>query len=258
MKLRLSMLAGLGLAYVCLAQQPAPRAMPYRELEGTVEEFKYYREWRSYYWREDFTMLVRDAAGKVHRVISREPTPWTDLRLGTTYPGLTVDWSKHPRVKIVGVQAIDRIPVEFYELKLDPQATITAFIARVDVSGKADGKPEWKDYFVNNWFHKWGADTDKKILAHYATDDPNYTVYGYLGGIAAPFDAEGKALVDKNVAEYPGTIYHGRIVKADNDVGYAVHVLHLMGRSKKTADYNVYYGDPKQIVKLDQKAPPKK
>ena len=61
----------------------------------------------------------------------------------------------------------------------------SAFIVRVQTP---DGKG-WRDFFVNNWFHRWGPDTDRKVLAHYANDDVNYTVYGYLGGTAAPLGA---------------------------------------------------------------------
>ncbi|MSU77291.1 MAG: hypothetical protein EXS16_04250 [Gemmataceae bacterium] len=220
-----------------------PRNYPYAELEGRVEDFRFIRNWRSYYWRQDCTMLVRDDAGKVHRVISREPTPWAGHRLGTTYTGQAVDWTKQPRVKIVGVRAIDRQPEEFYDIKLDATETITAFIMRVDD----------RDFYVNNWFHRWGDDTDRKMLKHYANDLPNYTVYGYLTGIAAPFDAEGKALL----AKHPDTsIYHGRVVPAKNEIGYEVRVLHLLGRNKKTARYEIMHGDPNTIEKLDGNAPP--
>jgi hypothetical protein len=190
-----------------------PRNYPYAELEGKVEEFRFLRNWRAYYWRQDCTMLVRDDAGKMHRVISREPTPWAGHRLGTTYTGLAVDWTRQPRVKMVGVRAIDRQPEEFYDLKLDAKETITAFIVKVDD----------KDFYVNNWFHQWGDDTDRKMLRHYANDSPHYTVYGYFGGIAAPFDAAGQKLVK----EHPdANIYHGRVVTAKNEVGYELRILH--------------------------------
>src|ERR1051326_6459311 len=120
---------GLPWATLCLAtvallpstgnSQPKERNFPYVEMEGTAENFQYHREWRSYYWRDDFTFVLKDAKGQLHRVISREPTPWNDLKLGTTYTGLKVDWKENPKVKIIGVQAIDRIPEEFYNLKLD-------------------------------------------------------------------------------------------------------------------------------------------
>ncbi len=230
------------------AQPPAP-ALAYVELEGRAEGFRHLREWRSYYWREDFTFLLRDDSGKVTRVISREPTPWNDLRLGTTYTGLKVDWDSKPRVRVVGVRGVDRTPAELTGLKLSPEKTVTAFVVRVQV-----GK-DWRDYYVNNWFHRWGPETDRKVLAHYANDSPYTTVYGYLGGIAAPFDAAGRKLLAKYQPEYAGIIYHGRVVKAPG--GYEVRVLHLMGRHKKTLDYKVFHGNPAELTKLDGR-PPKK
>jgi hypothetical protein len=225
--------------------------LAYVELEGIAEEFREVREWASYYWRDDFTFVLRDDAGKTHRVISREPTPWNDLRLGTTYPGLKVDWAAKPRVKVIGVAGIDRTPVEFYELKLDPKNTVTAFIVRV----QQGQPPAWRDFYINNWFHHWGREANMKILQHYATDDPNYTVYGYLGGIAAPLDAASQKLVDQAAAEWSGIIYHGRVTKAANDAGYELRLSHLMGRNKKTLEYSVFHGDPKQLVPLDVKRP---
>src|ERR1700677_5054692 len=79
-------------------QQPK-KVSAYVEIEGVAEDFVPTRDWSSYYWREDFTFLLRDDQGKVHRVISREPTPWTNLRLGTTYPGLKIDWASKPEGK---------------------------------------------------------------------------------------------------------------------------------------------------------------
>jgi hypothetical protein len=245
----LSLVCAAMLPCVAHPADPPRRNFPYRELEGVVEEFQFLREWRSYYWREDFTLLLRDSAGKRHRVISREPTPWNDLRLGTTYTGLAVDWTGKPAVRVIGVGAVDRIPAEFYGRKLDGDVT-TAFIVRVRIG------EQWRDFYVNNWFHDWGPEADRKMLAHYATADPNYTVYGFLGGIAAPFDAEGKRLLEKYLPEYGGILYHGRVVKANNEVGYEVQVLHLMGRHKKTANYAIFHGDPKQVPKLDGNAPP--
>ena len=237
------------IGFAANAQQPAPRNYPYVELEGKVEEFRFIRNWRSYYWRQDCTLLVRDDAGKLHRVISREPTPWAGHRFGTTYTGLAVDWTRQPRVQIIGVRAIDRQPAEFYDLKLDPDHTVTAFILRVE-----DTKEKrWQDFYVNNWFHRWGDDTDRKILKHYANDLPNYTIYGYYPGIAAPFDTAGKALMLK----YPDAhIYHGRVVAAKNEIGYEVRILHLLGRDKKTAKYEIFHGDPREIERLEGTPPP--
>jgi hypothetical protein len=244
----------LGLLLPSAAAQPPGRNFPYRELEGRVEEFTFLRQWRSYYWRDDCTLLVLDDAGKLHRIISREPTPWNNYRLGTTYTGLAVDWTSRPRVQVIGVAAIDRIPLEFPGLTLDAEKTITAFIIRVQQSEK--GQPVWRDFYVNNWFHDWGPETDRKMLAHYANDDDRYSVYGFLKGIAAPFDAEGKKLLAKYEPDYSGIIYHGRVVKAGNEAGHEVRLLHLLGRNKKTARYEVFHGDEKQLIRLDGDAPP--
>jgi hypothetical protein len=243
----------LGLVPPVPAQKAAP-PLAYREIEGRAESFTFVRQWASYYWREDFTLLVRDDKGQLHRVISREPTPWTDLRLGTTYTGLKVDWKVKPRVRVIGVRGIDRTPAKFPGLDLDAEKTITAFILRAQV-GKAGDKSTWRDFYVNNWFHKWGPDVDRKVLAHYANTSPHYTVYGYLGGIAAPFDDAGKKLLAKYQPLYTGIIYHGRVVKAEGPIGYEVRVLHLMGRHKKTLNYEVFHGSPKELTKLDSRPP---
>lgn len=229
--------------------QAAEPDRAYVELEGVVEEFREIRDWASYYWREDFTFVLRDDAGKRHRVISREPTPWTNLRLGTTYPGLKVDWAKRPRAKVVGVQGVDRQPAEFYDVKLKPSETTTAFIVRLPAA--EPGK--WQDYYVNNWFHHWGKEADRKVLAQYANDDPHYTVYGYVNDAAAPFDAAGQKLLEKFSPTYGGVIYHARVAKAKNDAGYELRVLHLMGRHKKSAEYEVFHGDARQLTKLDER-----
>ena len=195
------------------AIEPESRNFAYRELEGTVEEFGFFHQWRYYYWRNDFTILLRDDAGKLHRVISREPTPWTNLRLGTTFPHLSVNWAGRPRVQVIGVAGIDRTPLEFYDFDLRGDTT-TAFIVRVQ---QPDGA--WQDYYVNNWFHRWGSEADRKVPPHYAKDDPHYTVYGYLSDHVVPFDAESARRIQELTTDYGGIIYHARVVKTDNDLG---------------------------------------
>jgi len=246
-------LAGPALA---AGKKPAPRAMPYRALTGRAEDFRFVRQWRSYYWREDFTFVLRTDDGKSIRVISREPTPWNDLRLGTTFTGLKVDWKAKPRVQVIGVQGVDRIPEEFPDLKLDKKNTVTAFIVRVET--KADGKKQLRDYFVNNWFHRWGSDADNKMLAQFAGKAAPYTVYGFLGSNVAPLDRASQAILNKYKDDYNGIIYHARVVKADNTVGYELKLIHLMGRHKKTLKYEVFHGDPKTLIKLDGKGPKKR
>lgn len=247
------LVVSVGLGYLGATNLKAQenRNLPYRELEGTVEDFQYSHQWHHYYWREDFTMLVRDGQGKKHRVISREPTPWNDLRLGTTYTGLEVDWNAKPSVKLIGVQGVDRIPADFHDLKLDPSETLTAFIVKV----RSKKNDPWREYYVNNWFHDWSPAADRNVLPHYANDDPNYSVYGFLGSIAAPFDATGRQLLAHYEPEYGGIIYHGRVVKAENDIGYAVRILHLMGRHKKSNEYKIFHGDPATLIRLDGHKP---
>jgi hypothetical protein len=94
------------------------------------------------------------------------------------------------------------------------------------------------------------------VLSHYANNDPHYTVYGYLNAKAVPLDAAGDKLLRKFEADYAGIIYHGRIVKADNPAGCALHLLHLLGRNKKSLNYAVYYGDAKELIQLEGKPPP--
>lgn len=234
-----------------LARQKDRPQLPYAELSGKAEGFRFIRQWRSYYWREDFTFTLKTDDGKSVRIISREPTPWTNLRLGTTFTGLKVDWEKNPRVKVIGVRGIDRQPADFHDLKLDEKNTVTALIVRVEVE-----KGKTKDYFVNNWFHPWSKDADPKVVANYANDDPNYTIYGYVNSQPAPFDRASQGIFDKHKDDYNGHIYHARVVKTDKG-GHELKLIHLMGRHKKSLEYRVFHGDPKTMIKLDQKAPAK-
>ena len=144
-------------------------------------------------------------------------------------------------------------PAEVEGEAIEAPSALAVDSARVEVRDK--GAARWRDYFVNNWFHRWGADTDRKILAHYANTDPHYSVYGYLGGIAAPFDAAGQELIKRYEPVYTGIIYHGRVVAAKNEAGFEIRVLHLMGRHKKTLRYEVFHGNGAELVKLDQKPP---
>src|SRR4051812_5562854 len=110
------------------AADPPKRDWEPVELIGRASEYWYNRNWRSYYWREDFTFLLSDESGRTWRVISREPTPAYVFRMGTTYPDLKVDWKAKPRVKVIGVKAVDRIPADFYDFKLDDANLATALI----------------------------------------------------------------------------------------------------------------------------------
>ena len=93
----------LSLAALVLLALPGAAAEPAKPREpvalmGRASGFQFLRNWRSYYWREDFTFLLKeDGSGKTWRIISREPTPNYHWRMGTTFPGLKVDWKTGPR-----------------------------------------------------------------------------------------------------------------------------------------------------------------
>src|ERR1043166_6622823 len=179
------------------------------ELIGKASDYWYSRNWRSYYWREDFTfMLAEDKGDKTWRIISREPTPAYGYRMGTTYTGLAVDWKKNPRVKIVGVKAIDRIPEDFYDFKLKEPNLATALIVYVETE-----KDVWKEFYVNNWFHKWGDKADKLVHGYYAGKKAPYDIYAFANGQAAPFDKASRAILEKN-KDNPSLMFHGRVVAA--------------------------------------------
>lgn len=90
------------------------------ELVGTATDFWQTRQWNSYYWRVDFTFLLREeTSGRTWRIISRETTPAYDWAMGPTYTNLKIDWQDRPRVRVLGVRGVDRLPAEFYDFKLD-------------------------------------------------------------------------------------------------------------------------------------------
>jgi len=226
-----------------------------RELAGSVEELYFTHNWCSYYWREDFAMRLREeASGKLWLVISREPTPCCNWRFGTTYTGLKVDWTAKPKVKLVGVEAVDRTPAEFYGWRLDAAQTVTALIVWVN----ADGKGKMEEFYVNNWFHTWGEKTDAAVLKYYADRDAGlYSVYGFGGGIAAPYDKDAQAIVDKHKAGGGKLIYHCLVRSTkENAVGFELRLLHLLVRNAKTGGYDCVFGDPAALVSLDGSAPP--
>src|SRR5207248_4620486 len=142
----------------------------------------------TYYWTEDFTFLLHEeGTGKTWRVISREPTPAYDWRMGPTYTGLKVGWKAGPRVKVVGVKAVDRIPPKFYHFKLDEPNVATAFLVFVET--RPNG---WKEFFVNNWFHEWGPRANPFVHRYYADKGEPYRVYGFARAQAAPFNKQAQ------------------------------------------------------------------
>ena len=243
------------LCLLCLtaAAEPPKRDWDPVELVGEATDYWYSRNWRSYYWREDFTFLLKeDGTGKTWRIISREPTPNYAYRMGTTYTDLKVDWKAKPRVKVVGVKAIDRIPADFYDFKLDEPNLATALIVFVETEPKV-----WKEFFVNNWFHKWGDRADKAIHAYYADKKTPYDVYGFHNGQAAPFDAKSREIIEKNKDKLPST-FHGRIKTAkESPFGYEIELIDLIGKNAKTGGHMVLFGDGKTIPLLDGRKPEK-
>jgi hypothetical protein len=220
------------------------------ELTGTASDFYYTRNWNSYYWREDFSFLLKDEkSGQSWRIISREPTPAWDWRMGTTFTGLKVDWKANPRVKIIGVTGVDRLPAEFYHFKLDEPKLATAFVVYVDLK-----KDQYSEYYVNNWFHRWGPKADKVIHQLYAGKKAPYDIYGFINGQAAPFSKKAQALI----ARHKGArMFHGLIHAAkENAFGYEIELLHLFGPDSQ-GNGVALYGDGKTVPLLDRKKPAK-
>ena len=65
-------------------------------------------------------------------------------------------------------------------------------------------------------------------------------------------------MLKKYDAEFQSIIFHGRVKKADNDVGYEVQLLHILGRHRKSAEVRIFHGNPAEIERLDGRAPEKK
>lgn len=229
-----------------LPAEPKPDRLAV-ELTGRATDFWYSRNWASYYWREDFTFLLTDeASGKTWRVISREPTPAYHYRMGTTFPELRVDWKAKPRVKVVGVTGVDRIPADFYDFKLNEPNLATALVVHVETAPNT-----WKEYYVNNWVHPWGEKADRAIHARYADRQAPYDVYGFARGQVAPFDKAGQAILEKHKAN-PSLMFHGRVRTAkDTPFGYHLELIDLVGRDVKTGGHVLLHGDGKTIPLLD-------
>jgi len=234
-----------GFALSASAAEPGRQREPV-ELVGRASGFQFFRDWNSYYWREDFTFLLKeDGSGKTWRILSREPTPAYHWRMGTTFPGLKVDWKTGPRVKVTGVRGVDRIPAEFHQLKLDEPNLVTALVVSVETTPKT-----WQEYYVNNWFHKWGDKADRAVCKLYANRKAPYDIYGFINGQAAPFSKEAKALLARHKQ---ARMFHGLLrATHDNPFGYEIELLHLVGPDKQ-GNGTVFHGDPKQMVPLDQK-----
>ncbi len=247
-----SRLAALSAALL-LGAAAAPAGAPGRdwepvELVGRASDFRHQRYYPSYYWAEDFTFLLKEDGGKTWRIISREPTPAYEWRMGPTYTGLKVDWKANPRVKVVGVKAIDRIPEKFPGLKLDDANLATALLVFVET------KPGmWKEFYVNNWFHVWGPRADRKVHAYYADRPAPYDVYGFARAQAAPFDNKSQAIIDQHKGN-PSLMFRGRVrTNKDRPFGYELELLDLIGRNVKSGGATILHGDARSIPRLESK-----
>ncbi len=242
-------LAALLLFLPSLAQAGAPKERDWEavEMTGTLTDFVFQKDYRSYYWAEDFTFLLKDdASGATWRVISREPTPAYEWRMGPTYL-VRGEWKDRTRVKLVGVKAIDRIPVQFPGLKLNEKNIVTALLLWVEKKG------DWHEVYVNNWFHVWGPRADRKVHSYYADKGPTHRIFGFARGQAAPFDAKSRAIIEKN-KDNPSLMFQGRVKTAKGtDFGYEIELIDLIGRDVKTGGATLLYGDAKTIPRLESK-----
>jgi hypothetical protein len=227
------------------AEKPQRTPQPV-DLVGRASAYFYTRNWNSYYWREDFSFLLKeDRTGKTWRIISREPTPAYDWRMGTTFTGLRVDWKARSRVRVVGVTGVDRLPREFYRFKLDEPNLATAFVVFVET------KPNtWNEYYVNNWFHSWGPKADQATHRLYAGKSAPYDIYGFIGGQVTLFSKKSQALI---AGHKSARMFHG-LVRATraNSFGYEIELLHLFGPDNQ-GNGQVLYGDAKTVPRLEMK-----
>ena len=217
---------------------------------GKVKDFRFFRSNAGYYTAEDFSFTFATDDHGDWPLISREPTPFETWRFGTTYTGLDVDWKKEPRVRVLGVKSIDRLPPKFQDYKLDPDKIVTALIVEVWRDKR------WVPWYVNNWFHKWGTPADAALLVSHYVDrpSPTFDVYGFKGDITADLTEKSKKLVEK----YPDwRAYHGRIVKdANGKHGWALELIHIFVKNNKSGGHDAI-PDDKGLVPLTQKAPVK-
>jgi outer membrane protein assembly factor BamB len=223
----------------------------YVQWTGTVKNFRFFRRNAGYYTAEDFSFTFDTTGHGSWLVISREPTPFETWRFGTTFTGMAVKWDKNPKVRIVAVKGIDRLPPRFEDYKLDPNKTLTALIVEVWQDKR------WQPWFINNWFHRWGTPADSALIAsHYVNRPaPPFDVYGFKGDISAELNERSRKLV----AKYPNwRAYHGRLVSDPKGKhGWALDLLHVFARNGKTGGYEAVVGDPKTLVPLRKPAPVK-
>lgn len=218
---------------------------------GKAKDFRFFRRNAGYYTAEDFSFAFEAEGRGNWLVISREPTPFEKWRFGTTFTGLEVDWMADPRVRVLAVKGVDRLPPKFENYKLDPERTLTALIVEVWQGER------WRPWFINNWFHPWGTPADSAlILSHYVgRPSPYFDVYGFKGDISADLNERSRRLVEK----HPNwRVYHGRVVAdAKGKHGWALDLLHVFVKNPKTGGYEAVVGDPKELVPLTKPTPAK-
>ncbi len=216
------------------------------DLIGRVRDYRFTRNWNSYYWREDFSFTLEpEKGGPAITVVSREPTPAYHWRLGTTYINTPVDFNSHPRVRVVGVTGLDRDPPDYYGKIHSAANLVTAHVVWVESSSHPG---QWRPFYVNNWFHSWGAEADRAISKVYANQPAPFDIYGLVKGQIVPFSPSAQALLRAHPqAQY----YHGLIRGSEGD--YSIDLLHLIVQDKD-GNGAVVYGDD-SIPRLDERKP---
>lgn len=221
-----------------------PPAYPFVDWTGKATYIRFLEVYRSYFWDREFHLrFAREGTKETWDVVSRASTPYNGWRMGPTYTGLKVDWAKKPKLRIVGVQKIDRYQEKFHDIPLDKTKTITAFILFVWQDEK------WQEYYVNNWYHTWVEGTaglhTKDIARYYVDRGKPYDVYGWLhsAGSDEVWDARMPALVARCKRK---AVYHGLLVSdATRPLGYRLKLLHFWeGR-------NCLLGDAGEVEKLN-------
>ena len=208
------------------------------DLTGRARDFQAVRNWNSYYWREDFSFwLDPDGGGPALQIVSREPTPAYHWRMGTTYPkGSTVDWSSRPRVRVVAVTGLDRDPAEFYGQKLSPQVA-TALVLWVND----------QPFYVNNWFHSWGADTNAAVAKIYANRSTPFDIYGFVKGAPLAFSPEAQTLL----RQYPSARFYHGLVRGQPG-RYQIELTHLIEQDQQ-GEGKIIWGPAEGIPRLDER-----
>ena len=220
------------------------------DLTGRASEFFHTRNWRVYYWRQDISFLLADEkTGKTWRIISRDGTPYeARWYLGPTYTGLKVDWKSRPRLRVIGLQGIDRPHARFYDLKLDEPRIGTALVILAETEPGT-----WKEFYVNNWFHHWGDAANRAIHAYYAGKKSPYEISGWIHRNRALYDRPSRALIEK----YPeARVFRGYVHSAkESQFGYEIRVVNLMGKEIRNRRSIMLYGRDTAVPVLDKIRP---